>query len=61
MTTDRDNDYLAGLVREICKLPHETEWVEFKVSQSDPQTVGEYISALANGAALNGIATKIIL
>lgn len=30
MTTDRSNDYLAGLVRELCKQPAETEWLEFK-------------------------------
>jgi len=54
MTCNRDNDYLAGQVRELCKLPHETEWVEFKVNQSDPETIGEYISALSNAAALNG-------
>lgn len=54
MTTDRDKDYLTGLVRELCKLPRETEWVEFKVNNSDPQAIGEYVSALANAAALNG-------
>ena len=54
MTVDRSNDYLAGLVRELCKLPRETEWVEFKVNQSDPQSIGEYLPALANAAALNG-------
>ena len=31
MTTDRSAEYLASLVRELCKLPHETEWLEFKV------------------------------
>jgi hypothetical protein len=35
MTPSRDNDYLAGLVRELCKLPRETEWLEFK-PQSAP-------------------------
>ena len=50
----KDNDYLAGLVRELCKLPQETEWVEFKVNHREPQTVGEYISGLANVAALHG-------
>jgi predicted HTH transcriptional regulator len=54
VTVDRDQEYLAGLVRELCKLPREIEWVEFKVNNSDPQTIGEYISALANSAALNG-------
>jgi hypothetical protein len=28
MTTDRAVQYLMSLVRELCKLPHETEWVE---------------------------------
>ncbi|PJA73871.1 MAG: transcriptional regulator [Nitrospirae bacterium CG_4_9_14_3_um_filter_53_35] len=54
MTSVRDNDYLAGLVHELCKLPRETEWVEFKVSKAEPQEIGEYLSALANSAALNG-------
>ena len=54
MTPIRDHDYLVGLVRELCKLPRETEWVEFKTNFDDPQRIGELISALANGAALNG-------
>lgn len=61
MTFDRDQEYLAGLVRELCKLPRETEWVEFKVNNSDPQTIGEYISALANSAALNGKAFAYLI
>ena len=54
MNDNRDNEYLAGLVRELGKLPHETEWVEFKVGYGEPQAVGEYIAALANAAALHG-------
>ncbi|MGB5064438.1 MAG: ATP-binding protein [Candidatus Competibacter sp.] len=54
MTTDRSADYLAGLVRELCKLPHETEWLEFKADNTDPQEIGEYLSALANAAAYSG-------
>lgn len=54
MTTDRSADYLAGLVRELCKLPHETEWLEFKADNADPQEIGEYLSALANAAAYSG-------
>lgn len=54
MTTDRKAEYLVGLLRELCKLPRETEWVEFKHNNADPQEVGEYLSALANAAALNG-------
>ncbi len=54
MTADRSAEYLAGLVRELCKLPRETEWLEFKDSNADPQEIGEYLSALANAAAYNG-------
>ena len=54
MTTDRPVEYLVGLVRELCKLPHETEWAEFKENNSEPQEIGETISALANSAALEG-------
>lgn len=54
MTTDRSTEYLVGLVRELCKLPKETEWVEFKVDNDTPQEIGEYLSALANSAALVG-------
>lgn len=44
--------YLIGLVNELCKLPAEVEWVEFKHNNADPQEIGEYISALSNSAAL---------
>jgi predicted HTH transcriptional regulator len=47
-------DYLASLVRELCKLPAETPWVEFKHNNGDPTMIGERISALANSAALEG-------
>jgi predicted HTH transcriptional regulator len=61
MTTDRSGEYLAGLMRELCRLPHEAEWVEFKVDNSDPQAIGEYVSALANAAALNGKAFAYVV
>jgi predicted HTH transcriptional regulator len=44
----------VSLVQELCKLPHETEWVEFKLNDAEPQDIGEYVSALANSAALVG-------
>lgn len=44
---------LAKLVRKLCDLPSETEWVEFKHNITDPENIGKYISALSNGAALN--------
>ena len=54
MSSDRPADYLASLVRELCALPRETEWVELKVNEAEPQGIGEYLSALANAAALVG-------
>ena len=45
---------MKNLVRELTKLPYETEWVEFKVNNIEPQMIGEYISALSNSATLFG-------
>ena len=61
MTIDRNQEYLTGLVQELCKLPKETEWVEFKMNDADPQEIGEYISALANAAALYGKTSAFML
>ncbi len=54
MTTDRTHEYLISLVHELRKLPKETEWVEFKLNDAEPEDIGEYLSALANSAALCG-------
>ena len=54
MTAERSTTYLQGLVQELCNLPKETEWVEFKEGNDNPEEIGEYISALSNGAALQG-------
>lgn len=54
MTIARTLDNLCALLRELIRLPNETEWVEFKHNNSDPTGIGEYISALANSAALYG-------
>ena len=43
---------LGMLVQELCKLPNETSWVEFKQDNCDPYMIGRSISALANSAAL---------
>ena len=37
---------LGLLVKELCKLPSETEWVEFKQNNNEPHIIGEYISEL---------------
>ena len=54
MNANRNRDDILGLVRELRSLPRETDWVEFKVNQREPHMIGEYISALANAAALHG-------
>ncbi len=46
--------YSESVLRELRELPKETEWVEFKCNNSNPEDIGRYISALANSAALCG-------
>lgn len=43
---------LEKLVNELRKLDTETEWVEFKHNNYDPEMIGQDICALANGAVL---------
>ncbi len=43
----------AELLEQLLALPRETEWVEFKLNNSRPEDIGEYISALSNGACLH--------
>lgn len=54
MSIDRDDEYYIGLLKELRKYPNETEWIEFKHNKAVPEDIGEYISALSNGAALHG-------
>ena len=44
---------LDKLIVELCKLPNETQWVEFKHNNYYPDMIGQDISALANSAALH--------
>src|SRR5688572_8520591 len=41
------------LLGELCALPKETEWLEFKKNFIEAEYIGEYISALANSACLH--------
>lgn len=54
MDKSRSDEYLSGLVREFLSYSQETEWLEFKGNNSNPEEIGEYISALANSAVLCG-------
>lgn len=42
-------------------MASETEWVEIKRNNDDPQEIGEYISALANSASLMGKVNAYLL
>ena len=53
MSSSYSKEDLVRLVQNLCGLPAETEWVEFKHNNTKPEEIGEYISALSNGAALN--------
>lgn len=45
---------LQAKLTELLALPAETEWVEFKHNNSNPQEIGEYLSAISNSAAMEG-------
>ena len=49
-----DEKELKAIVKDIQASPTECEWVEIKHNNEDPQSIGEYVSALANGAAYMG-------
>lgn len=61
MTLHRDMAYLISLANELRSLPKETEWVEFKQNNDNPDEIGEYISSLSNSAALHGKAHAYLL
>jgi len=61
MIMRRNSDYLAGLLKELRDLSGETEWVEFKCNNMNPDEIGENISALANSAAIAGKANAYIV
>jgi len=45
---------LTALLDRLRAEPHESEWLEFKANRFEAQTLGEYLSALANSACLLG-------
>ena len=61
MNISKSPNHLAALVRELCRSVGEVEWVEFKHNKAVPQEIGEYISALANAAVLNGKTEAYVL
>ncbi len=61
MILNRTTEYLKDLINELRRLPSETEWVEFKVDNTDPQTIAKNMSALANSTALRSRASAYIV
>lgn len=45
---------LIELLNDLIIQPHESEWVEFKLNFHSPEEIGERISALSNGACIQG-------
>lgn len=45
---------LSALLIDLLSLPTETEWVEWKHNNANPEMIAQRISALANSAALHG-------
>src|SRR5438045_9552171 len=43
-----------ALLASLLALPKEAEWIEFKENNDDPASIGEYLAALSNTAALHG-------
>ena len=48
-----DSNALNAFLQKQIDQGHESEWIEWKHNNEDPQELGEYISALANAAALH--------
>ncbi|MDR1452579.1 MAG: ATP-binding protein [Candidatus Margulisbacteria bacterium] len=48
-----DEEELQSLLLKLCAEPQETQWLEFKLNgATNNHKIGEYISALSNGATL---------
>jgi ATP-dependent DNA helicase RecG len=46
------SDRLIALVDDLLRLPAETEWVEFKFNNTEPERMARTASALSNAARL---------
>lgn len=44
------SDELIVLLKELQASPKESEWIEFKVNNYNPEEIGEYLSSLSNSA-----------
>lgn len=46
-------EYYISLIERLRHMPDETEWLEYKVNNDEPELIGEYISALSNSATIS--------
>ena len=56
-----NQEQLIIQLKELTAMPRECEWVEFKLNNSDPQEIGELISALSNSACYHGVKTAYLV
>lgn len=54
-------DALKDMVLDLISRPAEEEWFEFKLNWYEPHELGEYLSALSNAAAYNGLGTGYLV
>ena len=47
-----EQEYYVSLIERLRQMPEETEWLEYKVNNCEPELIGEYISALSNSATI---------
>jgi hypothetical protein len=47
-----------ALINRLRQEPEESEWIEFKENHHEPQLLGEYLSALSDGAKQTSITGK---
>jgi hypothetical protein len=52
MTSIPSDSALPELVHELCALPHETEWLEFKHNNGEPEEIGQNIPTFAKLSTL---------
>lgn len=56
-----NSDEFSRLVRGLLAHGRETEWIELKHNNTDPQVMGQNLSAVSNGAALHDKPTGYLL
>ena len=58
---EASQEYYISLIERLRNMSDETEWLEYKVNNDDPELIGKYISALSNSATICGHETAYML